>query len=191
MKNWLRALLVMLVVGMVSHPRPAAAQFFLNPAIGYDFGGDSGCVSVTSCKDKKLNVAFAFGGLFNFLGFDEELAYAKDFRGKAAGLNSSVFTVMMNVMAAPKIHGTRPYALIGMGLVKDRVGFGQLRDVTTDNNTLGWDVGGGIFVNGKHFGVRGDIRYMHSFRQFKALRLVQEGEKLDFGRASVGLVYLF
>lgn len=191
MKQCFQALLVILVVGIVSAPRPAAAQFFINPALGYDFGGDSGCVSITNCKDKKLNVAFSFGGLFNFLGFDEELAYAKDFRGRGTELNSSVFTVMLNMMAAPKIRGTRPYALIGMGLVKDRVGFGQLRDVTTDNNTLGWDAGGGIFVNGKHFGFRGDVRYYHSFRQFKALKLVQEGEKLDFGRISVGLLYLF
>ena len=34
---------------------PAHAQGFISPFIGYNFGGDSGCLEITDCEDKNLN----------------------------------------------------------------------------------------------------------------------------------------
>lgn len=42
----------------------------------------------------ELNVGVAVGALGSVIGFEEEVAYAKDFFGKAPGLSSSVLTLM-------------------------------------------------------------------------------------------------
>jgi hypothetical protein len=64
--------------------------------------------------------------------------------------------------------------------------------LTTDNNNLGWDVGGGLigFV-GDHIGVRGDLRYFHSFQDRTFLGFTLGNAKLTYGRASVGVVLKF
>src|SRR5712671_5623583 len=109
----------LIVLAFTLGPSAAArAEGFIGPLIGYDFGGDASCPKISGCTDKKLNVGVALGSMHSFLGFEEELAYAKDFFGDAPNLSSSVLTLMSNVMVAPKIGPVRPYALVGMGLVK-------------------------------------------------------------------------
>ena len=44
---------------------------------------------------------------------------------------------------------------------------------------------------GGHFGVRGDIRYFHAFQDIEFLGVPISDLKLDFGRASAGLVLQF
>ena len=54
--------------------RPAHAQGFVSPFIGYDFGGDAGCPSITNCDDKHVNYGVSFGALVKFIGFEVEIA---------------------------------------------------------------------------------------------------------------------
>jgi opacity protein-like surface antigen len=168
------------------------AQGYVSPLIGFDFGGDASCPNLTGCSDKKLNLGVAIGAMHSFLGFEEEFAYAKDFFGDFPGLSSSVLTVMSNVMLAPKIGPIRPYALAGIGLMKTHVDFEPFSFLTVDNNSLSWDVGGGViaFV-APHVGVRGDIRYFHAFRDLTVPAFTVSNPKLDFGRASAALVLTF
>lgn len=178
-----------LIVGAPTHAR---AQGFVSPSIGYDFGGDASCPRITNCEDKKLNVGVSLGTMGSILGFEEELAYAKDFFGTAPGLSSSVLTLMSNAMIIPRIGPVRPYALAGLGLIKTHVEFTPSRVLSSTNNNLGWDAGGGIAAFfGAHAGVRGDIRYFHAFQDLKALGFTLSDTKLDFGRASVGLILAF
>jgi opacity protein-like surface antigen len=178
-----------LIVGAPTHGR---AQGFVSPFIGYDFGGDASCPQVTSCEDKKLNAGVSLGTMGSVLGFEEEFAYAKDFFGTAPGLSSSVLTLMSNAMIIPKIGPVRPYALAGLGLIKTHVELQPSSVLSSTNNNLGWDVGGGVAAFfGAHAGVRGDIRYFHSFQDLNALGFTLSDTKLDFGRASVGLVLAF
>ena len=168
------------------------AQGFISPFIGYDFGGDSGCPSVSNCEDKRLNAGVAFGAMGNVIGFEEEFAYAKDFFGRAPGLDSSVLTLMSNLMIVPKIGPVRPYVVGGIGLMKTHVELSPSSLLTSDNNHVGWDIGGGLIVMvGEHVGVRGDIRYLHSFQDLTILGFTLSGTKLDFGRASAALVLKF
>lgn len=170
----------------------ANAQGFISPIIGYDFGGDAGCPNLTGCEDKKLNAGVAFGSIGSFLGFEEELAYAKDFFGHAPGLKSSVLTAMTNVMVIPSIGPVRPYALIGLGLVKTHAELTPSGVLTTTNNNLGWDLGGGVMLFfGSHLGIRGDVRYFHSLQKLTVLSFTVTSEKLDFARAGAGLVLKF
>jgi hypothetical protein len=170
----------------------ARAQGYISPFLGYDFGGDSGCPEVTDCEDKKLNVGVSLGAMNNVVGFEQEFAYARDFFGDAPGLESSVLTVMSNFMIVPNLGPIRPYALIGAGLIKTHVEFTPASIIDADNNHFGWDAGGGFMgFFGEHVGIRGELRFFRAFQDLELLGLSIDGEKLDFGRASAGLIFKF
>ena len=179
---------------MISTASQSRAQGFISPLIGYDFGSDamSTLNTVNSCQDKKVNVAVGFGAMGNIFGFEEEVAYAPDFFGTASGLTSSVLTLMSNPMLAPRIGPVRPYVLAGIGLIKTHVDLTTTSLFTTDNNSLGWDVGGGVMISvSDHLGVRGDLRYFRTFKDLTVQGFTLSSTTLNYGRASAGLVLKF
>jgi opacity protein-like surface antigen len=185
----LAALAFSLVTGSALNAR---AQGFVSPFVGYNFGGDAGCPQITNCQDKRLNLGVSLGKMGSVFGFEEEFAYAKDFFGTIPNASSSVLTVMSNLMIVPAIGPVRPYALAGVGLIKTHVDFTPSSLTTSDNNNLGWDVGGGLMIFFvPHVGVRGDVRYMHAFQDLKALGFTLGDTKLDFGRASAAIVFSY
>jgi opacity protein-like surface antigen len=189
-----RVLIVVLHVAVIAlcGSVEARAQGFISPMIGFDFGDDSQCPEVDDCEDKNLNVSFGLGVMGDIFGFEEEFSYAQDFFGSAPGFENSVLTLMSNVMLVPNLGPFRPYALIGAGLIKTNVEFTPGSILNIDNNHFGWDVGGGLIILfGDHFGIRGDLRYFHSFRDLEVLDFDLGGTKLDFGRASGGFVFKF
>ena len=186
-----RTVRVLLLMALIT-PDAAYAQGFVSPLIGYDFGGDSGCPEITGCEDKKLNIGVAVGSLGSVLGAELEFAYANDFFGEIPGVNSSVLTLMGNMMLSPRFGPVQPYGLIGLGLLKTNVEFSAASLLDRDDNHFGWDVGGGLIVFlGSHIGVRGDIRYFHAFQDLEILGLSVGDTKLDFGRAAAGVVFRF
>jgi opacity protein-like surface antigen len=186
-------LLSVLIIGFsLCASTQARAQAFISPLIGYDFGGDATCPNLTGCQDKKINYSVSLGAMGRVFGFEEEFAYAPDFFGTKAGLSSNVLTLMSNVMLAPKIGLVRPYLEAGLGLVKTHVDLTTTTLFTTDNNNLGWDFGGGLmFFLGDHFAVRGDLRYIRAFQDLTVQGFTLGSSKLDFGRASGGVVLKF
>lgn len=170
----------------------ARAEGFVSPFIGFNFSGDAGCPEITGCEDKNLNLGVGVGAMGNIFGVELEFGYADNFFGEIEGQSSNVLTLMGNVMLAPKFGPVRPYVLAGLGLIKSH---GELTIAglqETDNNDFGWDVGGGLMgFFSDHVGIRGDIRYFHSFQVLSLLGLPLEGEKLDFGRASAAVVFKF
>jgi len=188
-----RLLLGTLAIGIIlGTATPARAEGFISPLIGFDFGGDSGCPNLNNCQDKKINVSVSFGVMGNVFGFEEEVAYAPNFFGDAPGLSTSVLTLMSNVMLVPNLGPVRPYVLAGIGLIKTHVELTPTSVLTTDNNNLGWDVGGGlILLVGDHVGVRGDLRYFHSFQDLTVLGITLGDSKINYGRASVGVILKF
>ncbi len=169
----------------------ARAQGFFTALFGYDYSGDSLCQTLKGCEQKKLNIGFSFGKLGKAGGFEEEIAWAKDFFGSSeSGADSNVLTVMSNFMIAPKIGPVRPYGLFGVGLMKAHVNLNPIAIVSFSNNTFAWDAGAGLFVMfGQHVGIRGDIRHFNSFQELNILSLSPGGgTKLNFGRASAALV---
>ena len=115
---WLAILAIGIIVGTAA---PARAQGFISPLIGLDFGGDARCPNLpklTGCEDSKTNIGVSIGIMGNLIGFEEEVAYAPNLFGSAAGLESSVLTLMSNLMIVPKIGPVRPYVQGGMGLIK-------------------------------------------------------------------------
>jgi opacity protein-like surface antigen len=183
------ALSAALVAGSAADAR---AQGFISPLIGYDFGGDASCPQISNCQDKRMNWGVALGTMGPVFGFEEEFAYAKDFFGTAPTLKSSVFTAMSNAMVVPRIGPVRPYLVGGLGLIKSHAEFTPVSLLTSDNNSFGWDMGGGVIaLVSPHVGVRGDIRYFHAFQDATIVGFIIQNPKLDFGRASVALVVAF
>lgn len=185
-------LALLLVIAAASELR---AQSYISPLVGYDFGGDSVCMRLTDCEKKQLNLGIALGRLGSVFGYETDFGYTKDFYGTAPGVTSSLLTVMGNVMFVPAVGPVRPYALVGLGLIRSQVDVSRGTFIGENaNNDIGWDVGGGLFVSlGEHIGLRGDIRYFHSFEEFTVVGfpLGDADANIDFGRASAALVLKF
>jgi opacity protein-like surface antigen len=99
---------------------------------------------------------------------------------------------MSNFMIAPRIKAVQPYALGGVGLIRTSV---ESAGTTQDENQFGWDLGGGLMVFfSSHVGVRGDVRYFHSFQVLNLLGVqvpIPQGNKIDYGRFAVAVVFKF
>jgi opacity protein-like surface antigen len=188
----MRRIILALLLLVLTVPGAAYAQGFVSPFIGFDFGGDSGCPSITGCEDKKTNFGVSAGKLGSVVGAEVELAYAKNFFGDIPGVSSSVLTVMGNFMLSPRIKILQPYGLVGLGLIKSHVEFTTSSLLNADNNHFGWDIGGGLIVfPARNIGVRGDIRYFHAFQSLQVLGISLGDTKLDFGRVAGGVVFRF
>ena len=170
----------------------ARAQGFISPMLGANFGGVSGCPQLNSCADKQTNLSVAFGKLGTLFGAETEVAYSPKFFGEAAGLSSNVLTVMGSVMLAPKAGPVHPYILAGIGLMKTQFELRTASLLTTNDTAFGYNVGAGAFVFlADHFGLRGDVRYFHSFPDVTILGFTLPSEKLNYSRVSGGIVVAF
>jgi hypothetical protein len=168
------------------------AQTFVSPFLGRDFGADTGCLNLLVCADRKVDMGVAAGRMVGMLGFEEDVAYAKDFFGAAPNLSSSVLTVMSNGLVTRRIGRWYPYAVGGLGLMKTRIQFTQASFYATDRANLAWDLGAGLgTVFGRRWGVRVDARYVSSFRDVPLSGFTVSESKLGFGRVSVGLLVRF
>jgi opacity protein-like surface antigen len=181
------------VLFTVAGARSAAAQGYVTPTAGYNFGGDSGCVSATNCNNKNWNFGIGLGALGSIFGFETEFTYANEFAGSTPTQQTSVLTIMGDFMLAPKITIVQPYGLVGIGLI--RTAFTPTGGAEEDDNNFGWNVGGGLIVYfNKHFGLKGDVRYYHAFDALSiiGINLPNVGSnKLDFGRVGLGAVIKF
>jgi len=172
---------------------PSRAQGFISPLIGFDFGGNAGCPEISNCEDKRTNLGVAFGKMGAVLGAEVEFADARNFFGSVGDQSSSVITLMSNIMLVPALGPVHPYLLTGLGLMKTHVEFTQSDLLSTSNNSLAWDVGGGVTILfARHVGIRGDIRHFHSTETFTLPFIgAPTDEKVNFGRASAALVLTF
>ena len=180
------------VVIILASATPARAQGFISPIFGFNFGGVSGCPELTGCEDTQKNFALGFGKFGAIFGAETELSYSPRFFGDAPGLSSNVFTWMGNFMLAPKAGPVRPYLTFGAGIMKTHFTLDRASLLTFNDTALGYNVGGGIvLLFGDHFGLRGDLRYFHSFPDVTILFVTLPSEKLNYSRISGGMVLQF
>jgi opacity protein-like surface antigen len=176
---------------LVLAPHRAEAQGFVGVSYGYNFAGDAGCRSATDCQNKNWNWGGSLGALGSMVGVEFELTHEGKFTGDRVN-PASVTTLMGDFMLAPKISIVQPYGLAGLGAIKTTADVaGGSKDSQTQ---IGWTVGGGLLVYvQKHVGLAGDVRYYHSFQKLSlvGIDLSLGDNKIDFGRASFGVVFKF
>jgi len=175
-------------------PASAAAQFFVNPFIGYNYGGDAGCPAITNCEAKNLNWGVAVGALGSVVGVEFEFSDTDNFYGETDVTKTRVTTLMGNFLLAPKFGPIQLYGLAGLGLLKSKVEATGGIAVDEDQDDFGYDLGGGLMVFfGEHVGARFDARYFQSFDALQMIGLgdLRDDNKLNFSRFSAGVVFKF
>jgi opacity protein-like surface antigen len=185
------AVSAVLTVALSTSARPAYAEAFLTPFVGFNFGGDSAnCISLSNCDEKRLNWGVSFGSRHGIFGFEEDIGFAPNFFGKTAGGDNAVLTVMSNLMVVVPAGPVQPYALAGLGLIRPHAKFDS-SSLSLDQNALGYDVGGGVNIFLAHsVGVRADVRHLHTLQNI-TLGNIFSSQPLDFWRASLGLALRF
>jgi opacity protein-like surface antigen len=183
-------------------PAAAYADGFITPFAGVNFGGRAGDAIADAFEAKRFDwgVSFAFMG-GGILGMEADIAHSPDFYGRTDVGTSSVLTAAGNLLIGIPIGGQqgvgfRPYGLVGIGVIRSELN--DIGDGLSDSeNDVAWNAGGGaMFFFGDHVGLRADVRY---FRTFKAVVFDfiddvldrDRARRVDFGRASVGLVVRF
>jgi opacity protein-like surface antigen len=180
----------------------ASADTFFTPFAGINFGGTSGDALAEGLNAKRLdwgfNLAFMGSGV---LGIEADIAHSPDFYGQSDLGGSSVLTATGNLLIGIPFGGqqgvgVRPYVLAGIGVIRSELdNFGE--GLSGQENELAWDIGGGaMFFFSDHIGLRTDLRYFRTFNDVAFDFLTDfieadEFDKVDFARASVGLILRF
>ena len=178
-------------------PAPARADGMLIPFIGVNFAGTSR-TGISNALDAErfdwgASLAYMGGG---FLGVEADFSYSPDFYGRTDLGGSNVMTLMGNLLIGIPFGGQtgvgiRPYALAGLGMIRSEFdAFGDA--LSFDNSKAGWNVGGGaMFFFGTHVGLRAEVRYFRTFSAIDFIDAIERRSRLDFGRASTGLILRF
>ena len=171
-------------------PRPARAQGFISPTLGYAFGADTPtCLSLTNCDERRLSWGVSMGKMGETVGFEQEFVYGKDFFGKSTLGDSAMLTIMSNLMLILPAGPVRPYGVFGVGLMRPHVKF-DTSSLELSQTALGWDFGGGLNIFFTHgFGIRGDIRRLKTFQDITLG--VFGNDQLKFWRGSAGVTFRF
>src|SRR5689334_14889336 len=184
-------LLTLSVAILAYSAAPARADGFISPFLGYNFGGDSqNCVSLRNCEEHRNNWGVSLGSTGAPFGFELVPANPPDSFARTAPGRNPASPVLTNMTLTIPAGPIQPYGLIGIGLVRPHAKL-DLGSISTDQNTLGWDIGGGLNVFlGHTFGIRGDLRHIRTLQDI-TLFGVLDNQPLDFWRASAGITLRF
>src|SRR3954468_14949610 len=120
---------VLLLGGLLALLAPASARAdgLLIPFLGVNFGGNSGKELSDAIDAKRFDwgVSLAYMGA-GVLGIEADIARSPDFYGRTDVGGSSVLTGTGNLLLGVPIGGQkgvgfRPYALVGLGVVRSKV----------------------------------------------------------------------
>jgi hypothetical protein len=190
-------------------PRSASADWVFTPFLGVNFGGSAdvsgnGGVSTVNKFEHKIDYGASLAVMGKgIVGAEVDFGYSPNFFANTAAPDfqltngSNVTTFMGNLIVGAPAGGNdksvRPYAVGGVGLVRTNVG--DVGDVFTarSKNDFGFDAGGGLmgFFN-QNVGLRGDVRYIRSFRGSESGSLTGLAlSNFHYWRASVGVSFKF
>lgn len=143
----------------------AAAQGALVASVGKVYGGDAQASSGTYA------IGISGGGA---RGIGSELEYSQTGHfTDLAGADTKVLSLMASLVVAVPVRQIRPYAIFGLGFIRQRT------EASAGNNDVGYNAGGGVtYKFSRGAGVRGDLRH------FK----VRKENGLSFQRLTVGIV---
>jgi opacity protein-like surface antigen len=175
---------------MVFDARPARAEGFVTPFVGFSFNSAAGgCGNPATCDQRRTNLGISAGTSHGIFGFEEDISYIKEFYGTQSGAQNAVLTVTSNMMFQMPSGPIQPYALIGLAFIRPHATL-DVAGMQMDKNALGWDVGGGVNVHlQRHLGLRSDLRRIRTFKDM-SLGMFNK-EQLEYWRGSVGVSLKF
>lgn len=197
------AFLVLLGVGSST----ARADVLITPFVGSNMGGSASAPLFRAIDDgspTNFGVSFAAmaGGVF---GVEGDFGYTPRFVGADIDfigipitvVQNRVTTAMMNLTVGVPVQGrsgvgVRPYAVGGVGLIRQQVDVvGGLASFT--ENDFGYNLGGGLMLFlGRHVGLRGDVRHFRTTGGVSVSDLVDlEPGAFNFTRASFGVTFRY
>jgi opacity protein-like surface antigen len=193
-----RTLLAFLVVAL-SPVAEARADWLFTPFIGSSFGTSTSYVILeTGTATKKLifggSAALLSRGVF---GVEADFGYASHFfeRDNRGGnlTGSNVNTLSGSVLAAVPLSVTReslrPYIVGGLGLIHAAARPGGTDVFSFDDNFAAYNLGGGaIGLISARTGFRFEIRHFRSVHNAPNALTGEDGPRLGFWRATVGVV---
>jgi outer membrane protein with beta-barrel domain len=193
MRRALKLLIITAAVGLVAAPMQARAEGFVTPWIGANWG--SGLNIDNGRAAFGVNAGAMGAGI---IGGEVAFGYSPSFWGNQNDFgNNSVIDLMGNLIVGIPIGGThgagvRPFVSGGIGLLRTQLDGGTLARVSSSNNMLGWNLGGGAmgFFN-DHVGLRGDVRYTRGFENLNTGNTVIDlagANQLHYWRLQAGVV---
>jgi len=185
-------------------PAKASADWLFTPFIGGTFGGSARITDIADDNKEKFNRKLTYGASIGYLGagiagFEVDFGYSPNFfeSDPNDSLNlvgdGNVTTLMANLMLATPKAPIRPYVSFGGGLIRTRVDGANGFFDNVDNNSFGFDVGGGLmgYFN-DNVAIRGDVRF------FRRVDNNSDNDTLDvsldnfkFWRGTVGVTFRF
>ena len=128
----------------VAGARPAHAQGFISPFIGYNFGGDSGCPEITNCEDKNLNWGVGSEGSDAYLALRRSSPFSGLFRRVARHVIERLHLYGQCHARAEVRPCSTVRTLAGLGLIKTKVELTVPGVLNSNNNDFGWNTGGWV-----------------------------------------------
>ncbi len=187
----LRTIIPAALLAVIFLPSAARADVYLTPFVGTTFGGDA-------------SQKFSWGTSLSFvndtpIGFDLDFGLTPDFFGGNSNFgltgDNNVTSLTADVTIGAPMgynHSIRPYAVVGVGLLRTFVDSPNVFDNVTKND-WGYNVGGGLVgFFSDHVGLKGDVRYYRRIKSDADNGFLGLGNgQLDFWRGTIGLALRF
>jgi hypothetical protein len=183
------------ILAMLLAPSVAAAQGYITPFVGGNFGGDTGTTLNQSVNDNsRLALGVRLGGMAHgVFGAETDIGYTRNFYGTGSIFNSSnVLTFLGNLVVGIPAGPVRAYATGGIGVIRRNVDFSSVQTLASFTDTqFASNIGGGLnILFAGHVGLNADLRYFRNFKTGNSY-LDAASQKFSFARGSVGLVLQF
>jgi len=179
-------------------PVQARAEGYISPWVAANAGtGFNGNNLGRSFDNGRAGIGTQVGAMGKgIIGAELDLGWSPSFFGTTNDFgNNSVIDVMGNLIVGVPVGGTRgggvrPYVTAGLGLLRTQIDGGTIATVSSSNNDLGWNAGGGVMgFFSDHFGVRGDVRYLRNIQNNSTSTNINfDPGNFHFWRASIGVV---
>lgn len=165
----------------------ARAQVFVTPFGGVTLEGDA--------PDEKFTTGASLTFMGDVAGFEIDFGYTPDFFAESDNVvligDNNVTTLTGNLLLGVGVGPVRPYAVVGLGLLRTQVDVEDLFE-DVDSNELAVSAGAGLMgLVGDHVGLRGDVRYFRVLEDPADSDVDLALGNFDFWRASVGIVFRF
>ena len=191
MRGALKILVVTGVLAFAFAPAAAHAEGYFSPWASAQAG--------SSFNNGRAGFGFDAGGMgAGIIGGELDFGYSPSFFGTENDFgHNTVLNLMGNLIVGVPVGGThgagvRPFVTAGLGLLRTQIDGGTLARVSSSNNELGWNAGGGVMgYFSDHFGLRGDLKYFRGFEDLNTGNTVIDlngKNQLHYWRAAFGVV---